>query len=404
MIRIAFIHPNYPTSEGTGATHSATQIVECLNRSDDFSVTCFCLSNPVDLPDDKYDYDFILNQNSSIHTGHQLNNSILENKEKLLKFDVIHSYLPITIPSLNKISNHENISTSVTLNAYKAICPKNDMMFLNKKNCGGNGIIKCITCSTITDRYGLGSDNSRKLGSKMGNLNLIRKIDPVELKIDRFHALSSGVKQSYIDQGYHSSKIHVISNLPNTSFNVEHKSNFQEPYRLLYVGYLKENKGAHLLPKIVSNLQKISDVRFSLTIAGSGEKREQMRKDIRKFGIEDSINMLGHVSHDELPRIYASHDLFVYPGIWEEPFGRVLIESLSAGTPVVGTNVGNVSEIVGDAGMITTPDPIRIAETICSVFQNSRLVELHNQTKKEMKKYNPNTLCEEFRDYFRMFD
>ena len=48
----------------------------------------------------------------------------------------------------------------------------------------------------------------------------------------------------------------------------------------------------------------------------------------------------------------------LFPILWEEPFGMVIIESMSCGTPVIAYNRGSVSEIVRDGltGFIVDPD------------------------------------------------
>lgn len=62
-------------------------------------------------------------------------------------------------------------------------------------------------------------------------------------------------------------------------------------------------------------------------------------------GVRPSIHFLGPGTEEEVPSYYAQAAMTVLPSI-KEPFGMVLMESLSAGTPVVGTRDGGIPEII----------------------------------------------------------
>jgi glycosyltransferase involved in cell wall biosynthesis len=72
---------------------------------------------------------------------------------------------------------------------------------------------------------------------------------------------------------------------------------------------------------------------------------ESARTDIR-----DSIQFLGVGKEEDIPLLYANAAMTVLPSL-REAFGMVLIESLSAGTPVVGTRDGGIPEIIDDQGV-----------------------------------------------------
>jgi glycosyltransferase involved in cell wall biosynthesis len=78
---------------------------------------------------------------------------------------------------------------------------------------------------------------------------------------------------------------------------------------------------------------------------------------------------------ERLPRVYADHDLVVYPGRWDEPFGRVFLEAMAAGTPVVSTDVGSVAEIVGDAGTVTGQSMSALADAVRSMLDERTLAQ-----------------------------
>ena len=52
------------------------------------------------------------------------------------------------------------------------------------------------------------------------------------------------------------------------------------------------------------------------------------------------IEFLGMQPKDVMPELYAQADVFLFPSIWNEPFGRVLVEAMASGLVVLGTAKG----------------------------------------------------------------
>ena len=60
------------------------------------------------------------------------------------------------------------------------------------------------------------------------------------------------------------------------------------------------------------------------------------------------VRFLGRVPHTEIAALYRSHDVFVFPSIWREPFGLTHLEAMASGTPVVSTTEGGPGEFLVD--------------------------------------------------------
>lgn len=83
-----------------------------------------------------------------------------------------------------------------------------------------------------------------------------------------------------------------------------------------------------------------------LLIGGEGPLRDSLRRLIDELGLAQSVRLLGFVPEQDLPRYYQAADLVVMPTHELEGFGLVTIEALACGTPVLGTPVGAIPEIL----------------------------------------------------------
>jgi glycosyltransferase involved in cell wall biosynthesis len=71
-------------------------------------------------------------------------------------------------------------------------------------------------------------------------------------------------------------------------------------------------------------------------------------------GVAAGFLTLGRVGYDQLPAMYAEHDVFVFPSV-SETFGHPMIEALASGIPVVAADVPVNREVLGDAALYFTP-------------------------------------------------
>lgn len=101
--------------------------------------------------------------------------------------------------------------------------------------------------------------------------------------------------------------------------------------------------------------------------------------DLRKqLGLEKLVDLPGIVSHDQLPDLIRSHDIFLAPCVIHESGRRdgipnTVIEAMSFGLPVIATNINALPEIVrdGETGLlIPQKDPAALAGAICRLMDN----------------------------------
>jgi glycosyltransferase involved in cell wall biosynthesis len=89
-----------------------------------------------------------------------------------------------------------------------------------------------------------------------------------------------------------------------------------------------------------------------LDIAGDGPQRTYLENKAAALGISDRLHLHGYLNHEQLLDLYRAADVFALPSVVMGRYGRqdvipnVLAEAMAVGIPVVGTNVGGVSELI----------------------------------------------------------
>jgi glycosyltransferase involved in cell wall biosynthesis len=129
--------------------------------------------------------------------------------------------------------------------------------------------------------------------------------------------------------------------------------------KVLYAGRLTKEKGADLL--VESFLRAYAaDPRLHLLLAGGGPEEEMLRE---RLG--EQATFLGWLEGDELPRVYASADIFLFCSR-TDTFGQVLVEAGASGLPVVAVDEGGPSSIVvdGESGRLCEAQPAMLAAAI----------------------------------------
>lgn len=142
---------------------------------------------------------------------------------------------------------------------------------------------------------------------------------------------------------------------------------------VLFVGRLAEKKGVTYL------IEAMKDVDAKLMIVGEGPLKQQLKEQAKEQG--DKMVFLGSKSHTELPKLYASADLFVGPSVTakdgdKEGLGLVFLEAMASGTPVIGSNSGGIPEIIEDGVngfLVEERDSKGLAEMINVVLTSEEL-------------------------------
>ncbi|MDB9300325.1 glycosyltransferase family 4 protein [Halorubrum ezzemoulense] len=130
----------------------------------------------------------------------------------------------------------------------------------------------------------------------------------------------------------------------------------EDPFKILYVGRLSREKGIDVLIDAVSKIN--TDLKIELSIIGDGPERSSLHQRSKDQSIEDIVTFHGYVPFDsELLRKYRSYDLFILPSR-SEGQGRVLLEAMAAGVPIIASDVGGIPAVIrhNETGLLVPPD------------------------------------------------
>jgi len=95
---------------------------------------------------------------------------------------------------------------------------------------------------------------------------------------------------------------------------------------------------------------------WRLVIVGDGPARAELEVRMGQLGIDQRVQLAGPMASGRMPEVLRGLDVLVLPSVsrpnWTEQFGRILVEAMACGVPVVGSSSGEIPEVVGQAGFI----------------------------------------------------
>lgn len=121
---------------------------------------------------------------------------------------------------------------------------------------------------------------------------------------------------------------------------------------------LVPEKGIDLLLEACAALK----INWQLRLTGGGQELENLKQQARDLGIADRVQFDGSISSLEMPDYLRKLDILVLPSRtvsnWKEQFGRVLIEAMACEVIVVGSDSGEIPNVIADAGLIFPEDDL----------------------------------------------
>lgn len=140
--------------------------------------------------------------------------------------------------------------------------------------------------------------------------------------------------------------------------------------RIGYIGRLLAMKGVDTL------IQALPGIPGKLVILGSGPEEKKLKAAARECRVSDRIEWIPAISPEKVPIHMSSLDVLVLPSlttrVWAEQLGRVLLEAMGSGIPVIGSSSGCIPEVIGEAGIIFKEgDSVSLSRSLMHLFENS---------------------------------
>ncbi|HWA16904.1 MAG TPA: glycosyltransferase family 4 protein [Gemmatimonadales bacterium] len=130
-------------------------------------------------------------------------------------------------------------------------------------------------------------------------------------------------------------------------------------------GRLAEWKGQHIAIEAMTWVPDVHLLLVGDALFGEQPYAERLKAQVTELGLSDRVHFLGFRS--DIPRLMRMVDVVLHTSIDPEPFGRVIVEGMLAGRPVIATRAGGVEEILAHdrTGLLIEPgNPIELAEAI----------------------------------------
>lgn len=328
-IKVLVVNTLYHPFEVGGAEKSVKSLCEKLAK-DDFDIGVLSLSNETDsletikgikiwrLKTRNIYWPFSSKTKSKITKiiWHAIDRQNLFPQVKIKKIlqefkpQIIHTNnLSGLTTSIWKIALKRKIPVVHTLRDYYLICPKSTM-FKGDHKCSN----QCIDCEFFSKK---------------------------QKKLSNIPSVVVGISQRILD--IHTSKGYFSTSGKQVIYNgfsinkLTHMRARTKPLTIGFIGQLKRAKGFDML---VNALNTLNHYDWKLLIAGdySPKQKIETNKKIPK----EKVDFLGFVKQKNF---FEKVDFLVVPSIWEEPFGRVIVESFSSNTPVIASNIGGIPEI-----------------------------------------------------------
>ncbi|PWL39844.1 hypothetical protein DKG77_03170 [Flagellimonas aquimarina] len=268
------------------------------------------------------------------------------------------------------IAHGRNIKVVHTLRDYYLQCPRTTR-FKGRNLCTK----QCLECNLL-------SIKKKKASQKVHGLIGISKY----------------ILNDHISKGYFlSSKKQVIYNgfmIPrrktgNTQFEEKDKVNFG------FIGQINQSKGLELLVESFSALK--SNRNWVLHVAG--KINDNYKKELSSKLLKGKVVFHGFVKpKDFFPQI----DVLVVPSIWEEPFGRVILEGLINEKPILGSNRGGIPELLGaeNKSFMFQPNREELTQILKKVIVSPKTLNEFSFDKIDLKQFSIETSVGKYIDLF----
>jgi glycosyltransferase involved in cell wall biosynthesis len=286
----------------------------------------------------------------------------------------IHNFFPLLSPAIYKVCRRRGSAVVQTLHNYRTICAAAQLL--------RNGQVCCL-CVRGSPLWGVVHRCYRR--SVVGSaavarmISVHRKRGTWSTEVDRFIALTEFGRRTFVEAGFPEDRIDIK---PNFLEDVGESSDI-ERHGVLFVGRLSKEKGVRQLVEASTRYQ------FPLRVAGDGPESEMLQQLAHK-----NVVFLGQISSEAILKEIKCAAVVAIPSLWYEGFPMVLLEAFACATPVVGSRLGALAELIedGQTGLhVPAGDSDKLGERIRGLLADTDLSRKLGNAARQifLKKYTP---------------
>lgn len=266
----------------------------------------------------------------------------------------IHSYLS---PVVAQLAKKHGCKVVWTMHDYKLVCPSYSCLLQGKpcERCIGHS--KMHVLKTRCMKGSLAASAMAYLEARKWNRHILGQYT------DAFICPSQFMASKMCKDGFDAEKIHVVCNHVDPEKLALFKScDFAREDYYVYVGRLSHEKGIETLLHVASKLP------YNLKVAGDGPLRKQLEE---QYSNNCNIEFLGYQNAWQVATLLSKARFSVMPSECYDNNPLSVIESLCAGTPIVGARIGGIPELLSDVNGIafTAGSSDELAQAIIQAFE-----------------------------------
>lgn len=260
--------------------------------------------------------------------------TLLDNfQPDIVHLNNIHSQLS---PVIAELAYQKGIKVVWTLHDYKLLCPRYD--------CLRNGEMICEEC--FADKHKVLEYKCMK-NSRLASFLSYREAvkwnrERLEACIDKFICPSGFMTKKMMQGGFNIDKLHTLCNFVDV-VKCQREDYLERDNYYCFIGRLSYEKGVKTLIEAANRLPC-----YKLVIIGGGPLESELKKMAGK-----NVQFVGFKKWDEIKDIMGRARFMVIPSEWYENNPLSVIEAECLGVPVLGAQIGGISELIsdGDTGM-----------------------------------------------------
>lgn len=267
-------------------------------------------------------------------------------RERLPETDVVHAHHRRSALALARLDTEP--PKVATIRDYWPICPISTY-HVDGEQCSGcdDRLGDCVSYQGWTGMKGLAA-RPYLLGKRRHQRPAVTRMDRLVFIADHLR----GTVTADLESTPASSVIYNPVEVDTVAGSAERPNG----PKFVTASTLTQDKGVDTVIRAFESVKKDLPT-ARLHVFGDGPLREELESLAVDFGVSSSITFHGRAEPATVYDKIRSATATVFPSRWNEPFGRITVESMMLGTVVVGSDVGGIAEVIedGETGLLFPP-------------------------------------------------